>query len=236
MRRSGQEGVAVRRVFRKPPTADQAVLEELRTRLVLGELQPGQQLRQDVLAASMDVSRVPVREALRTLAAEGQAVHLPQRGYFVADLDLAELEETYRIRELLENEALRVAVPRLGPAEIAQIECATEEMRAAAVPLDLVRLSEANRVFHFTMFEASGLLRLTDLIRMQWGTTDSYRSRYFTEERHRTTVDGEHAEILVALRAGDVDEVVRLHDVHRRHTVQALRSILPPARPRRQGR
>ena len=91
---------------RRPRTAQQFVLEELRGAITSGALRPGAPIRQDALAARLEVSRVPLREALKTLEAEGLVVHHVHRGYFVAELSFADLEEIYRIRALLETEAV----------------------------------------------------------------------------------------------------------------------------------
>ena len=99
------------RPFRRPPTAQEAVLAELRRAIVTGELAPGEQVLQDALAERFGVSRVPLREALKILEGEGQVTYRPHRGYFVAELDVDDLREVYRIRDLLESEAVRVAVP-----------------------------------------------------------------------------------------------------------------------------
>lgn len=82
----------------RPPTAQEFVLTELRRAIVSGQLRPGAAIRQDTLAESLGVSRVPLREALKILEGEGQVTYRPHRGYFVADLSYDDLREVYRIR------------------------------------------------------------------------------------------------------------------------------------------
>src|SRR5690606_32639587 len=77
--------------FQKPPTAQQAVLAELRRFIASGSLRPGQQIRQDTLSAELGVSRVPLREALKILEGEGQVTYEAHRGYFVTELSLRDL-------------------------------------------------------------------------------------------------------------------------------------------------
>jgi len=103
-------------------TAQEGVLRELRLQIASGKLSPGQQVIQDALAASLGVSRVPLREALKVLEGEGQVIYHPHRGYFVADLSVADLVEVYRIRSILEDEALRVGVPLLTNEDIEYLE------------------------------------------------------------------------------------------------------------------
>jgi len=86
----------------RPPTAQEAVLAELRRFITTGRLRPGQQIVQDALAVQLGVSRVPLREALKILEGEGQVTYVAHRGYFVTELSLSDLLEVYRIREILE--------------------------------------------------------------------------------------------------------------------------------------
>ena len=88
------------------PTAAESVLHELRSALAAGRLLPGQQLVQEDLAADLGVSRVPIRESLKILEGEGHVTYHPNRGYFVTELSADDLIELYRIRQILEAEAL----------------------------------------------------------------------------------------------------------------------------------
>ncbi|MFD7962647.1 GntR family transcriptional regulator [Streptomyces zaomyceticus] len=211
---------------RRPQTAQQFVLEELRRAITSGELRPGGQIRQDALAARFEVSRVPLREALKALEAEGLVVHHIHRGYFVAELSLADLEEIYRIRELLETEAVRNAVRRLPDGIVATLERIQREVERAADEGDVPAMAAANRRFHFTLVEASGMPRLVRLIATLWDSTDAYRSLYYTETAHRKLAVREHRAVISALRHGDEEATVRWLDEHRAHAVAALREVL----------
>ncbi|APE19821.1 MULTISPECIES: GntR family transcriptional regulator [Streptomyces] len=211
---------------RRPQTAQQFVLEELRRAITSGELRPGGQIRQDALAARFEVSRVPLREALKALEAEGLVVHHIHRGYFVAELSLADLEEIYRIRELLETEAVRLAVRRLPDGIVATLEGIQREVERAAEEGDVTAMAAANRLFHFTLIEASGMPRLVRLITTLWDSTDAYRALYYAEDPHRKQAVREHRAVISSLRQGDEEATVRWLDEHRAHAVAALREVL----------
>lgn len=213
--------------FRRPPTAQEAVLGELRLAIVTGELQPGQQVLQDALAERFGVSRVPLREALKILEGEGQVIYRPHRGYFVAELDLNDLREVYQIRDLLESEAVRVAVPRITADEIAALSVALEEVERASAAGDLVGMSAANRRFHFGLIEAARMPRLLRLVRVLWDATDVYRSLYYADGSHREAVHDEHRQVLGAVRLGDADRAVSLLRHHRERAVATLERVLP---------
>jgi DNA-binding GntR family transcriptional regulator len=202
------------------------VLVELRRAIGSGELKPGEQVLQDALAERFGVSRVPLREALKILEGEGQVTYRPHRGYFVAELDLDDLREVYRIRDLLETEAITTAVAKITEAELASIEHALQDVERASADRDLVAMTEANRRFHFGLIEAAHMPRLSRLVRILWDATDVYRAVYYAEGGHRATVIGEHRAILDAVVAGDADRAAGVLREHRRRAVHALEETL----------
>jgi DNA-binding GntR family transcriptional regulator len=212
-------------------TAQDAVLAALRADILTGVLAPGDQIVQEALAERYGVSRVPLREALKTLESEGQVEYYPHRGYFVAQLSVADLLEVYRLRAILEAEAIRHAVPTLGDDDVAALAELVEEVDDAADRADVIAMTSANRRFHFALFDAAGLPRLSRLLRQLWEATDAYRALYYQSDANRTRVAGEHASMLAALRGRDAEALVRLHDRHRDNSVGAVRSILEAASP-----
>jgi DNA-binding GntR family transcriptional regulator len=212
--------------FRRPPTAQEAVLGELRRAILTGELAPGQQVRQEGLAERFGVSRVPVREALKILEGEGLVSYEPHRGYFVVELSLADLLEVYRIRELLETEAVRTAVPLLSDEDLARLAAAADTCEQAGRSDDLAAMTQANRDLHFGLFAAAGMPRLVRVLRVLWDATDVYRSVCYARPENRERVVDEHRAVVEALRARDVELAVRLLDAHRAHAVDALTAEL----------
>lgn len=208
--------------YRRPPTAQEAVLAELRRAIASGELKPGQPIAQATIAGRLDVSRVPVREALKILQGEGQVEYLPHHGYSVTRLDLHDLREAYRIRQLLETEAARISVPGFGPEEVAVLARAAREVDDAGDHEDYATMAVANRRFHFLLVEGAGMPRLTHLVRILWDATDVYRSFYYTDAANRHRVRAEHAGIVQAVADGKVEAVVRLLDEHRQHAIDEI--------------
>jgi len=216
----------VTEAFVRPPTAQEAVLTELRRLLVTGELAPGTPVRQETVAERLGVSRVPVREALKVLEGEGHVVYLPRRGYVVAELSAEDLTEVYRLRELLEAEAIRVAVPRLDDATIEAIEAVAHEIDVAGRRRDLAAMTAYNRDFHFLLFDAAGMPRLSRTLRQLWDATDVYRGVYFAGTGNRRRVADDHASLVAALRAGDVRAAVAAQKSHRDASVSAVTAAL----------
>ncbi|MGH3423552.1 MAG: GntR family transcriptional regulator [Nocardioidaceae bacterium] len=217
------------KTFQRPPTAQQAVLGELRHFIATGRLRPGQQIVQDALAMELGVSRVPLREALKILEGEGQVTYVVHRGYFVTHLSLSDLLEVYRIREILEAEAIRTAIGRMAAEDLDRLEEANRDVEAAADALDLMAMTQANRRLHFAVIDPSGLPRLNRMIGQLWDATEVYRSVYYTEAHNRDVVAEEHRALIAAVRAGDTEETLRILDEHRRHAIEALRPVLEDA-------
>jgi DNA-binding GntR family transcriptional regulator len=208
------------------PTAAETVLQQLRVFLASGRLLPGQQLVQEDLAEDLGVSRVPIRESLKILEGEGHVTYHPNRGYFVTELSADDLIELYRIRQILEAEALAQAVLEVSDADIADIESILEQVEQAAESGDVERLTEANRAFHFAIIELSGMNRLSRLIRQLWDASDIYRTVYFRDPVNRERVHSEHREIIDALKARDAQALIGAQNSHREQAVAALKPVI----------
>lgn len=206
--------------FQRPKTAHEAVLQEIRQRLLDGRIGPGDAVRPDAIGNELGVSAVPVREALRILEGEGHVTNRPHRGYVVAELDIDDLTEIYRIRDLLENEAVRQAIPKLGSGDVARLRAIVAEMEE--VGEDVIELTAVNRNFHFTLFEAAEMPHLLRLLRMLWDSADRYRARYLMAPENRQVVHDQHQRIMQAIAEGDVDKVIEEKALHRAHAINAL--------------
>src|SRR5680860_614385 len=215
--------------FQRSPTAQEAVLVELRRFIATGRLRPGQQIVQDALSIELGVSRVPLREALKILEGEGQVTYVAHRGYFVTELSLSDLIEVYRIREILEAEAVSIAVPQMTAEDIHRLEEAERDVRAAADIADVVAMTSANRRLHFAILDACALPRLVWLIRLLWDATEVYRSVYYNEAHNREMVDSEHRALVAAVKAGDATAALMVLTGHREHAIEALRPLLDQA-------
>lgn len=212
--------------FTRPPSAQAAVLAELRRRISEGELRPGARVVAETVAKQLGVSRVPVREALQTLAGEGQVAYEPHRGYFIAELDAGDLRELYRMREMLEEEAVRAAVARFGEADLERLDEAMAALEEANAAGDVAAHVLANRHFHFTIYEASGMPLLVRYVRMLWDASDAYRSLYYNRRANRDAVAADHAAIRAALADRDTEAAVELLAAHRRRALEALLPLL----------
>jgi len=210
----------------RPPTTQEAVLAELRRMIASGEIRPGAQIVQDALADDLGVSRVPLREALKMLEGEGLVTYRPHHGYFVTQLSLADLLEVYRIRELLEAEAITTGLPQVTDEDVERLAEAEEEVRQASAASDVAAMAQTNRRFHFALIEGCSRPRLIRLVELLWDSTEVYRSVYFIDPLNRDRILDEHRALVDAVRARDLAGVLRVLDEHRTHAIEALRPVL----------
>ncbi|MEO7349899.1 MAG: GntR family transcriptional regulator [Terrimesophilobacter sp.] len=210
------------KTFQRPTSTQRAVLDELRRLIHTGQLQPGQQVRQEEVAASLGTSVIPVREALKTLQSEGMLIHHPNRGFFVTKLNRDELIELCLIRSALESLAVEKALAVLDDSVIEQMSELITAMENSDKNENLEELVRLDRAFHFTLFAASRSPQLLRLIDITWDQSDAYRSAFFVDPEHRAATHREHRKILNAATARDADTVTLLLDAHRLTPVQTF--------------
>ena len=129
------------------PNSSERVANVRRRSIVRGELTPGEHVRQEIWASRLGVSRVPVREALKMLAAEHLLVHDPHRGYFVADVRPYDKEQIYRIRQFLEPEIVR-SIRWPSEDEIENLRTSPRAPERAMLKHDVAEgLSEGQRLY-----------------------------------------------------------------------------------------
>lgn len=193
-------------------TAHEFVTDAIRQAILNGEIAPGTRLVQAELAEMLGVSTTPVREALRDLAAEDLVILDAHRGGMVKELSDRELVEIYDLRRLLEIAALRRALPKLTPSDIDRLEQLCDEMRAATNASEFVPL---NREFHLTIYRAAGSPRLLHMLQGLMNASVMYLSTSLhADSSLRRTAESDHAQILDAVRSGDVEAAVAATERH----------------------
>jgi len=203
------------------------VAEVLREAILLSVLKGGEQLRQDEIAAHLGVSRIPVREALRQLEAEGLVVFYPHRGAIVSDLSYREVQEIYEIRIALETTAIRLAIPHISDADLLRAE---KILDAIDLATDVARWSEINRQFHAVLYTPADRPRLLALINTMRTNVERYQRIYISLMQHQTTSQREHREILEACKRRDIRAAVRNIERHLGNASQSLAAYLKHTR------
>ena len=186
---------------------------------------PGQQLRQDDLAEELGVSRSPLREAMRTLQAEGLLTHVPNQGYFVVRLSAIEVQQIYLMRRLLETELLRT-LRTPSSNEIAALWSENDRIKDLAGQGDLMRMLQANRRFHFAIFALSPMHLVTGQVERLWNLSESYRAAYLWLPSAQERVITEHQALIDTLEREDVDRLLAVADQHRSAAEASVTALL----------
>lgn len=197
----------------RPASRTDFVLESIRAAILGGEFTPGQPLVEAELAASLGVSKTPVREALKTLAGSGLVEMSPYKGAHVRIVDAELVRAVHEVRALVEPEAVRRSAHR--KADLSEARAALADAAAAVDDgVDRWQMSLINRRFHRAMYAGCGnplMVRILDELRDQ---TALITLAGWEVERTWKAELGEHRAVLAAVEAGDPDAAAELMRRH----------------------
>lgn len=184
---------------------------ELRRSIRQGVLKPGDELIQEQVAAKLDVSRIPLREALQSLAATGIITAESGRGFRVTKLDADEVDELYGLRLNIEPPLASSLVANIRPAQIERLCELDVGMRQADGPEEWAQL---NYLFHVEMYKPADSPHTLRIVRQLLDLVAPYSNLYVHGMGGQTRAEGEHGEMVAAIGDGNVEKVeqqIRLH-------------------------
>jgi len=200
-----------------PEPVEIRVYTQIRQAIMQGQLQPGERLVLDRLAASLGVSRVPVTQALKRLETQGFVTTARRGETVVVELSATDAWELYVLRIRLQPLAARYAAQRLQPDQLAEIERLAE----LVAPLSGAERTVMDRRFHEAIADASGMPRLLQILNNLWDVTEAYRAAKDTKEQDLTDTIAnnaqsrrEHEAMLAALRQGDGEAAEAIERAH----------------------
>ena len=200
--------------------------DRLRQMIVDGDLEPGGKVPEKALTERFGVSRTPVREALKVLAAEGYVRLIPNRGSVVSKLTIKDLEEAFPVIAALEGAAGELACHNASDEEIAAIRKTNHAMHAAFEAGDMPRYFDLNQQIHGAILSAARNPMLLSHHRKvaQLVQRARYQANRTPKRWHEAVV--EHDAIIEALEARDGERLGRLMKQHLEHKLEALRRAL----------
>jgi DNA-binding GntR family transcriptional regulator len=190
-------------------TSAEEALNELRRRILSGSMAAGTKLHQEQLASSLGMSRIPIRDAIRTLVAEGLVLQFPRRTAVVAPISADDLTELYEIRIAIEPEASSLAVPHMRPTDLMSMRNLLQVMDTTqehAVWLD------TNDEFHGTLYRQAGRPRMVALLDQARAQTRRYTAVRL--DSGQPGLHSEHQLILAAVERRDPAAVRALVQAH----------------------
>ncbi|RFC74514.1 GntR family transcriptional regulator [Streptomyces sp. AcE210] len=205
------------------------VAHQLRMRIVKGELEPGTHLVEGALADSFDVSRGPIRDALRRLESEG-LVESRRRGVFVTGLGEDDIDELFTLRESMERLALTRAIERADvPTAADRLDARVAVMAKAADDKDPTAFAEADLEFHTAFYQLAEHRRL-------WAAWEQYRPVFAvlldvtnTQDRDLHPSVDSHADLVRVFRSRDTEQAVEMLSEHILSAGRRLRTRLRAA-------
>lgn len=213
------------RAVRFKSAADYAT-SEIQRMILAGELPAGERLDQIRLAEQLDVSRHPVRQAIERLAERGFVQLSPHRSAIVTAHSVSDLIELYSLREKLEDMALRASWPALVTGGIAELEAIHARLAAQDSQSDIEGYMHENRAFHLRFYRDCGNRHLLRTIATLFDLSERYQRTALNTERRQNQSREEHAAMMDALRAKDLELLSERLKAHNRGTQEQVCALL----------
>lgn len=202
------------------------IANDLRERILSGDLAEGETIRQEALAADYDVSRMPIRDALKQLESEGLVQLTNNRGATVTQHSAEEIAEIFDLRTLLEVELFRRAIPAMTPDHLSLCQDILTRMEVSYDANDVGHWGALNHQFHAALYAAADRSLTNDLLHRVSLQSDRYVRIHLSVMHQRDVARKEHRELLNLAQAGQVDRACALLADHIGRTKQELMAFM----------
>ncbi len=197
--------------------------------IITGRFQPGEQLKEEEICQRLEISRPPVREALKALEATGLVIKKPRRGVFVPEMTEKDIWEIYTLKAALYEMAIDLALPKITIKEIAKLESLMEKMEACVnkEPPDVLKYQKYHRSFHTTIMDVAGNGRLKTIAANLHNQVSMISYKTLQERRHYLSSLRYHRKILQAIKERNSEYARQLTKDHVLSALDALTHSLP---------
>ena len=206
------------------------IANDLRERILSGEMAEGEVIRQEALAEAYEVSRMPVREALKRLNAEGLVQWANNRGGSVTKHSLREIGEIFDLRTLIEVDMFRRSIPNMTDADCKRCEDILERMETSYDEDDVSEWGALNDDYHSALCAASGQKMAVEILDRLSVQSDRYVRMHLSVMKQRDQAKEEHRELLKLAVAGEVEKACALLTRHVQRTKDELLELIAAKR------
>jgi len=186
------------------------VYEQLREAILKGELKPGERIIEKDYADRLNISRTPIREALRKLETEGFVEYIPRKGVVVKSFNVNDIKEIYEIRKVLECFAVRKAIENIDDSSMEKLKATVEQMYLLEEQGDIKGVFEICQEFNEVIFNATGMPRLVDIINTLKEFIERFRRVTMSKSYRRLEAIKEHKGIYEAIIERDIEKAEKL--------------------------
>jgi DNA-binding GntR family transcriptional regulator len=177
--------------------------QDIKNRIIKGDLEVGQRLIISDLAKHYTVSHIPIREALRHLTSEGFLRNIPRRSFVVKDLSASEIEDNYMVQAVLDGLAARQAATKLNHRNIKKLKRINAQMKKAIDEGNLAKIVQHNNDFHSEIIRASGNNVLEGVLSKLRDQILRFRVKQLSYPGRAIESNDEHEKIVAALESND---------------------------------
>jgi DNA-binding GntR family transcriptional regulator len=202
------------------------VTVRIRQEILSGRIAPGQRIRLRTLEELLGVSHIPIREALRSLEAEGLVESIPQRGAIATPVSIEELVEVYDLRRILEPAIAQRAIPKLTKEQLRLAAEALEALNAVPGGWASPEFTDAHRRFHWLLLEPGGTKLIEQVLSRLWQTSERYVRFSVIVGGGGPVAERQHSVLLKAARAGNAARFRAQLLAHLENTESRVRRVL----------
>lgn len=190
------------------------IADVVRERILKGEYEIGEKIKENQIASELKVSRTPIREAFKLLENEGLIDYIPNRGCFAKGFTKQDVDDIYAVREALEELAVRWAVARITESELTALEEQVDLMEFYTKKKDKKRVLELNTSFHEVIYASARSRFLAQVLRSYKEYIEKTRKSIFYEQSYLEGILSEHRAIFEAIRDRDEERAVEAISKH----------------------
>ncbi|MBO5994543.1 MAG: GntR family transcriptional regulator [Firmicutes bacterium] len=195
-------------------TLTNEIADIVRERILKGEYEIGEKIKESSIAAELSVSRTPIREAFKMLEEEGLLDYLPNRGCYAKGFTKRDVSDIYTVRETLENLAVSWACDRITDEEIQRLEEQCELMEFYTQKRDVDKILSMNSTFHDIIYNSSRSRFLAQVLRSYKDYLDKTRKSVYYDETFLDSIQMEHKNLLDAIKERDVKKAQEAIHAH----------------------